>query len=192
MRKDRPTDQDLLADLLNQQPAEADRRPAEADQPDRRQARPAARRSRRGSGVFDRLVYSTAMLSALYLIFLLWQFGATASLNFVGQVVDLTPYGSAVWLLPVGITLVEVYTTHMLTRLPWALFYGAVLTFDVGTTAIGVVGLLAGLSLPLLGYTIPTTGQELWAASLAVGLASAFLPEPLARLALAELAAVWK
>ncbi len=152
---------------------------------------PRRRPRARADALTDRLLYSAAMLSALYLIWWLWYFGAVATLHYLGTLIDLSRYGWTVWIIPLGITLVEMYTVPLLRRPAWLVFYSAVLLFDVGTTAFGIVELARDLRLPVINMPIPND-WPLWIGSVAGGLAAALLPERLARQAIGELVQAWK
>ncbi|NJL06768.1 MAG: hypothetical protein HC911_18075 [Chloroflexaceae bacterium] len=75
----------------------------------------------------------------------------------------------------------------------WWVVYLTVLTFDIGTTAGGFALQFAGKELAIFGgVVIPADGSGMWLVATLAGVAAAFLPESIGRVALTALAAIWK
>lgn len=159
-------------------------------------ATPAPRRRsapRGGLALADRILSSAGILAMVYLMFEIWKFGALASLTTIGSVVDMSGWGWWQWGIPLAITLVESKTGYLARVGYWWLPYTVVLIFDIGTTAAGFAATFAGVTLPIFaGATLPAGGAELWIVSSLAGIAAAFLPEPVTRVAFLNLIEVWR
>ncbi len=183
----------LLADLLGTpiaQPAPATTfvQPAPAIRTERR---PTAI----GKGLYDRVGMTLALLLSLAIGAGLWLGGAFFTLSFFQSTgLQLDPRNVAAWLLPLAITAGELWLWPKAgQRWQAVLIFIAVLAFDVGTSWAGAVAWGSGRYIPLFaGFTLAQSGWPLHVLALTSGLAFAFLPEKIARYALAELQRTWR
>ena len=155
-------------------------------------ARTQERTKRTRTGAYDKAGLSIAYVFSCALSLLLWVAGAyftIAALRAFG--VQAT---GAWWLLPVGITAIELWLMPRAgTRWQAVAFFALVLAADVLSSWYGVLDTMGGRFVPLgAGFTIPQTGAALHIGAVAVSLAFAFLPEKLARWSIAELWKVWR
>lgn len=165
----------------------------ERTQPERTQERPQERPKRTRTSAYDKAGLSIAYVFSCCLSLLLWFAGAyftIAALNAFG----LHATGAAWWLLPVGITAIELWLMPRAgTRWQAVAFFVVVLIIDILSSWYGVLDTMGGRFVPLgAGFTIPKTGAALHIGAIMVSLIFAFMPEKLARWSIAELWKVWR
>ena len=146
-------------------------------------------------GLYDKVWETIAHLVALSGAIILWWIGANFTLQFLGVWgINVALLGAAKWLIPLGITGVELklWPKEGLNRhLLWVfLIIGG---FDLLSSTVGGVLWAAGRTLPQIGWTLPAKSHlVLWGISLVVAGVCAFWPERLARAAVRELRKLWK
>lgn len=149
-------------------------------------------RRRANTHWYDRGVESLANLAALAFAAALWYVGAQFTLAFFAGVgLPAANLGIAKWLIPVGISAIQIkFWPHsrLKPHLLW-MFLG-VTSFDLATSVFGGKQWLAG-RLIVDGITIPATGAPPWVLSLIAACVCTFWPERLARTAVGELRRIW-
>lgn len=175
---------ELIAELLRQQQEQSAVVP-----PVQPPAQPAAQsRPRRASGTaYTTGLYKVALLVALVLVASLWYIGGAFTLGTLGSWgLPIVAWGLLAWLIPLGITALEIGTLAGRARIPmlW-LIWAAVLAFDIATSAIGLLDWADGRKLFTMVFS-STDGTSAAICGL-VGIAIALVPEPTARALLKEL-----
>lgn len=147
------------------------------------------------AGLYDRIGITLALLGSLAIATGLWWVGAYFTLRFLaGAGLKMAATDMAAWLIPATITAIELWLLSRI-RSNWQalVVFLAVLAFDLGTSWGGFVEWGAGRHIGLFaGFTIPTEGRTLHLIAIILGLIWAFLPEKIARWAVAELRRVWQ
>lgn len=144
------------------------------------QAGGARRKGRRGT--YQRVLRCGALVMALGIAGLLWYLGARYTLDYLVTVRRFGPavvaMGIAAYLLPLGITCVELALNPRTERRPALLIlWFGILVFDALTTA---VGFQLERSADTQTIVVPFFGVLGWIGS-AVGLGLAYLPEKVGR-----------
>ena len=144
-------------------------------------------------GWYDQLGITGAYTATLALAGLLWYWGAFFTLAAL-TAFGVTTNNLAWWLLPAGITLVEIWLMPR-AGLGWqsVVAFGLVLAFDISTSWYGAIDRLAGELVPLgPGFRLPNSGMALHIGVILVALALAFIPEKLGRWSVGQLVAQWR
>ena len=146
------------------------------------------------AGLYDRAGVTLALLGSLAIAAGLWWVGAYFTLRFLASAgLKMAGTDAAAWLIPMTITAIELWLLSRI-RTNWQalVIFLTVLAFDIGTSWGGFVAWGAGRHVSLFaGFTIPTDGRTLHLVAIVLGLIWAFLPEKIARWAVAELRRVW-
>ncbi|GEM_PF-6139356 len=177
------TNQELIADLLRKQQEQ----PPIAAQP-AVPAQPVAQsRPRRTSNTaYTTGLYKAALLVALCLVAAIWYLGGVFTLaTLASWGLPLVTWGLLAWLIPVGITALEIGTLAGKGRIPmlWLIWAG-VLAFDVATSALGLLDWANGRK--LFTHLFSTSdGTSIGLCGL-MGLGIALVPEPTVRALLKE------
>lgn len=145
-------------------------------------------RPRRASGTaYTTGLYKVALLVALALVASLWYIGGAFTLaTLASWGLPIVAWGLLAWLIPLGITALEIGTLAGRARIPmlW-LIWAAVLAFDIATSAIGLLEWANGRK--LFTFVFSSTDNTSAAICGLVGIAIALVPEPTARALLKEL-----
>ncbi len=145
---------------------------------------------------YERVGTTIALLGALAGCIGLWWVGAYFTLRFLTNLgIALAHWGVWAYLIPLTITAAELFLWPGRMSSRWhTLWWVAVLAFDVGSTASGVVVVLAGRTIPLFtasGITVPQDGAVLIGLGVVVGLVCALAPEKYGKRVLNDLYALW-
>jgi hypothetical protein len=144
----------------------------------------------------DKGMNALAYLGIIGIAGLLWWWGAGFTVSFLsGLTSSIKTWGWPAWGIPVFVTMIELKLWRHMTNpfSPAGAAVGVVLLFDIGTSFAGFIAWAAGRTLPLFtGITFPSAGWPLWIIGIGLGVVFAFLPERLARWALAEFVALRK
>ena len=150
-----------------------------------------------GPGLYNQLGQSVAFMTSLAIAASLWFAGAYFTLAAIAPDTARTLAGGqalAWWLLPMGITGVEIWLMPRTgVRALGLITFALVLAVDISTSWYGVIDVVGGQFFKMgPGFTAPTGGPWLHAFAVVSALVLAFIPEKLARWAWAELLNVWR
>jgi hypothetical protein len=163
------TDQDLINDLLASPPAiQTTPRPHPiADEPEKRT------KPRRSHSLYNLIIGKAAICVGLIVTAIGWWYGAHYTLiGLESWGLRLTSWGIVAWLIPVGISAIEVGTIELRANNPplWVLWFG-ITAIDAFTTAVGILDGHVLFGKPILADDIG------WSIAIAIGIALAFTPE---------------
>lgn len=133
------------------------------------------RKQRVTISTYDRVTKTAGLVVGLVIAVGMWWLGAYFTLRWLASLgLALASAGALAYLIPLAITAAEIGLWPRRVSSAWSRsFWFAVLAFDVGTTAAGVVDYTQGFL--LLGRSI--TGPLAWGLGCATGVLLALAPE---------------
>jgi hypothetical protein len=151
------------------------------------------RERRRTAGLDTKLAETMAALFALSVAVGLWYTGAVFTLLALDAIgIPASPLGIWRWLIPIGISAIELRWWPRGIAESKVLSFAAVALIDGASTLYGLVLWGAGRMLPLAtGIHIPSSGPWLVVPALLAALILTFVPERLALRMLREVRTIW-